>query len=95
MLALKRYGVLVIAGLLLVQLVATPQSKDDYTAEELSKQRREYSVALFAKLLCSGVFVIGRDADEFIKNDLARGGQGRTCRVGTRSTSISTRRGVP
>ena len=73
MLALKRHGVLVIAGLLLVQLVATPQSKDDYTAEELSKQRREYSVALFAKLLCSGVFVIGRDADEFIKNDLARG----------------------
>ena len=72
MMAMKRCGVLAITGLLLAQLVAA-QRADEYTAEELSRQRREYSVALFAKLLCSGVFVIGRDADEFIKNDLARG----------------------
>ena len=62
MMAMKRCGVLAITGLLLAQLVAA-QRTDEYTAEELSRQRREYSVALFAKLLCSGVFVIGRDAD--------------------------------
>jgi len=48
-------------------------SAETYTQAELAEQRREYIVALFAKLLCSGVFVVGRDADEFIANDLSRG----------------------
>lgn len=57
---------------LLAADIAVAQSRDDYTDAELTMQRREYSVALFAKLLCSGVFVIGRDPDEFIQNDLTR-----------------------
>ncbi len=45
-------------------------------ADEVDRQRAEYSLAMYAKLLCSGVFVVGRDADEFIRNDLDRAGQG-------------------
>ncbi|MEM1245292.1 MAG: serine hydrolase [Acidobacteriota bacterium] len=41
---------------------------DDLSRQDL--ERRQASVALGAKLLCSGVFVAGREPDEFIERDL-------------------------
>jgi len=41
-----------------------------YFSPAAHRQRKENWVALSAKLLCSGVFVVGRDAEEFIANDL-------------------------
>ncbi len=38
--------------------------------------RAENGLAMYAKLLCSGVFVVGREPDEFVRNDLQRAGQG-------------------
>ncbi|MFW6076000.1 MAG: serine hydrolase domain-containing protein [Chloroflexota bacterium] len=43
----------------------TITSNQPSTNEKLS-----HALAMFAKLLCSGTFVIGRDPDEFLKNDL-------------------------
>jgi CubicO group peptidase (beta-lactamase class C family) len=45
-------------------------------AEEADRQRAEYGLAMYAKLLCSGLFVVGRDSEEFIKNDLDHAGEG-------------------
>lgn len=44
--------------------------------KNLKRERAENILALYTKLLCSGVFVIGRDADEFIRNDLQLAGPG-------------------
>lgn len=41
-------------------------------ADPIERERIENIYALSTKLLCSGVFVIGRDPEEFIKNDLQR-----------------------
>ncbi len=41
-------------------------------ADAVERQVAENSLAAHAKLLCSGVFVVGRDADEFIAHDLQR-----------------------
>jgi CubicO group peptidase (beta-lactamase class C family) len=38
--------------------------------DEAADQRTEYGLAMFAKLLASGVFVVGREPEEFIRNDL-------------------------
>ncbi len=38
--------------------------------EAAKRQRDEYGLAMLAKLLASGVFVVGREPDEFIRNDL-------------------------
>ncbi|MEX2495568.1 MAG: serine hydrolase, partial [Woeseia sp.] len=40
------------------------------TSEELDEQRRNNSLALHAQLLCSGVFVSGRRAEDVIEKDL-------------------------
>ena len=37
---------------------------------DLTRERQSHALAFFAKLLCSGVFVIGRAPDEFIAHDL-------------------------
>jgi CubicO group peptidase (beta-lactamase class C family) len=37
---------------------------------ELTRERQSHALAFFAKLLCSGVFVIGREPDEFVAHDL-------------------------
>ncbi len=42
-----------------------PQFDDDYNDERVSN-----TLALFAKLLCSGTFVVGRDPAEFLEHDL-------------------------
>lgn len=41
-----------------------------YLSPENYRERKENYIALNAKLLCSCAFVIGRDTDEFIANDL-------------------------
>ena len=38
--------------------------------DESARQRLEFLLGINAKLLCSGVFVAGREPDEFIRNDL-------------------------
>lgn len=40
------------------------------TNEQITHQKLSHALAMFAKLLCSGVFVIGREADEFVEHDL-------------------------
>lgn len=39
-------------------------------SETPERQRDEYALAMLAKLLASGVFVVGREPEEFIRNDL-------------------------
>src|SRR3712207_5210679 len=36
----------------------------------LVDEKIDHTLAFFAKLLCSGVFVVGRDPEEFLANDL-------------------------
>lgn len=43
----------------------TPANRD-----ELEREKIEHTLGFFAKLLCSGTFVIGRDPDEFLEHDL-------------------------
>jgi len=72
-----KFAVRVLIVALLVAIPAhvhcTAQPDDN---EESNRERAENIVALYAKLLCSGVFVVGRDADEFIRNDLQLAGPG-------------------
>lgn len=64
-----------IAALLLATALTLPAAAQE-TKEDLARERTEHSLALAAKLLCSGVFVIGRDPGEFIRNDLQQPGPG-------------------
>lgn len=38
--------------------------------QSLTQERISHALVMFAKLLCSGVFVVGRDADEFLEHDV-------------------------
>ena len=38
--------------------------------DEMRDEKIDHTLAFFAKLLCSGTFVVGRDPDEFLENDL-------------------------
>lgn len=38
--------------------------------DEFADERLSHALGFFAKLLCSGVFVVGRDSDDFLANDL-------------------------
>ena len=38
--------------------------------DQLADERIDHTLAFFAKLLCSGVFVVGRDPEEFLASDL-------------------------
>jgi CubicO group peptidase (beta-lactamase class C family) len=38
--------------------------------DDLAREKLDHALAFFAKLLCSGVFVVGREADEFLAHDL-------------------------
>lgn len=55
---------LVIAAMMMCAAVAPPST------EQLARQRTANLLALSAKLLCSGVFVVGRDPGEFIQDNL-------------------------
>ena len=61
---------------LLISVCAAPlraQPADVPAApDEFAQERAANSLALFSKLLCSGVFVCGRQPQEFIDNDLQR-----------------------
>jgi CubicO group peptidase (beta-lactamase class C family) len=45
-------------------------SKPVNPTDEFVGERLEHALGFFAKLLCSGIFVVGRDPEEFITNDL-------------------------
>ena len=37
---------------------------------DLEREKIAHTLGFFAKLLCSGTFVVGRDPEEFLANDL-------------------------
>ena len=45
-------------------------AKDSKASESGAKEIIENIIALNEKLICSGIFVVGREKDEFIKNDM-------------------------
>ena len=62
---------LALVGILCITISGiTSAGAADEEVRDVEEQRAEYRLAMNAKLLCSGVFVIGRDAEEFIANDL-------------------------
>jgi hypothetical protein len=65
-----------VAGVMLIAIAVSASFGQALATDEESRQRTEYGLAMYAKLLASGVFVVGRDPDEFIRNDLDRSAQG-------------------
>jgi CubicO group peptidase (beta-lactamase class C family) len=65
-----------IATSLSALLACAPCAAQGENDGSVNRERAANLVALYTKLLCSGVFVIGRDADEFIRNDLQQAGPG-------------------
>jgi len=57
---------------LIITFSVTTHAEDSKASGSVAKEIIEHMIAYNAKLLCSGIFVVGREKDEFIKNDLLR-----------------------